>query len=439
MQKFQFVPRNGGREYLFLNRSMNILRTEAGAAPEIKDWLVTRGLAGDSVSQLVVGLFQRLADHGVPLLRGFVGLQTLHPLYGGQAYIWRRDEPGLSEEAYLRGASNNEDFQNSPFQYMRDSQLLRFHQNLADVAEPEFEIYRTFRQEGGTDYFVRLFPFTRADGVKREDGVLISLLFDRKGGMAEDEIAESEAILRVFALAARSAATYATALSVTSAYLGRDAGQRVMDGDIDRGSPSTIRAVIFFADLRGFTPLSERLAGPDMLAMLDDYLDAIARGVLQRGGEVLKFLGDGVLAVFEIDEDDTECQVACQQGMAAGWDAFAAIDALNATREAQGQPTMQLDLAMHIGDVLYGNVGAEGRLDFTVIGPAVNEASRIEALCGELDRNWLVSDSFYQSARKCNEAMEPMGRHRLRGLTGERALYSLPLVRREQAQKVTPA
>ena len=439
MQKFQFVPRNGGREYLFLNRSMNILRTEAGAAPEISDWLVTRGLAGDSVAQLVEGLCQRFADQGVPLLRAFVGLQTLHPLYGGYAHVWRRGADDLTTDAYLRQGGHNEDFLVSPFQHMRENRILRFRQRLEGPAEPEFSIYQMFREEGGTDYFVRLFPFARADAVAREDGVLISLLFDRKGGMAENEIAEIEAILQVFALAARSAATYATALSVTSAYLGRDAGQRVMDGDIDRGSPSTIRAVIFFADLRGFTPLSERLAGPDMLAMLDDYLDAIARGVLQRGGGVLKFLGAGVLAVFAIDEDDTECHVACQQGMAAGWDAFAAIDALNATREAQGQPTMQLDLAMHIGDVLYGNVGAEGRLDFTVIGPAVNEASRIEALCGELDRNWLVSDSFYQSARKCNEAMEPMGRHRLRGLTGERALYSLPLVRREQAQKVTPA
>ncbi|MDP6873540.1 MAG: adenylate/guanylate cyclase domain-containing protein [Alphaproteobacteria bacterium] len=418
---------------------MNILRTEAGIAPEISDWLVMRGLAGDSVAELVAGLCQRLADQGVPLLRAFVGLQTLHPLYGGYAYVWRRGAEDLTTDAYLRQGGHNKDFLVSPFQHMRESRLLRFRQRLDGPAEPEFPIYRMFRDEGGTDYFVRLFPFARADAVEREDGVLISLLFDRKGGMAEDEIAEIEAILQVFALAARSAATYATALSVTSTYLGRDAGQRVMDGDIDRGSPSTMRAVIYYADLRGFTPLSEKLAGPDMLAMLDDYLDAIARGVLQRGGEVLKFLGDGVLAVFEIAQDDTECQVACQQGMAAGWDAFAAIDALNATREAQGQPTMQLDLAMHIGDVLYGNVGAEGRLDFTVIGPAVNEASRIEAMCGELDRNWLVSDSFFQSARHCSDAMEPMGRHQLRGLTGERALYSLPTARREQLPEAEPA
>ncbi len=212
------------------------------------------------------------------------------------------------------------------------------------------------------------------------------MLFDQPDGLADDELATLKAILQVFALSARSAATYATVQSVAHTYLGKDAGQR----------------------------------------MLDDYLDAIARGVLQRGGEVLKFLGDGVLAVFEISNDDTECQIAGQKNTAAGRDAFAAIDALNGSREAQGQPTMALDLALQFDDVLYGNVGAEGRSDFTVIGPAVNEASRIEALYGALDRNCLVSESFYLSARHCSDAMGPMGRHQLRGLTGERALYGLP-------------
>ncbi|MDP7547782.1 MAG: adenylate/guanylate cyclase domain-containing protein, partial [Alphaproteobacteria bacterium] len=230
-----------------------------------------------------------------------------------------------------------------------------------------------------------------------------------------------------FALATRSAATLATALNVATTYLGRNAGQRVMQGDIERGTASAMRAVIYFADLRGFTPLAEKLPGPALLAMLDDYLDAIVRGVLQRKGEVLKFLGDGVLAVFEIADDDTECQVACEQGIAAGRDAFAAVDALNASRKAARQPTMELDLALHIGDVLYGNVGAEGRLDFTVIGPAVNEASRIEAMCDELDRNWLVSQAFYDFACRCTDQLEAMGQHKLRGVSGQRNLYSLPL------------
>ncbi|MBC8241426.1 MAG: adenylate/guanylate cyclase domain-containing protein [Alphaproteobacteria bacterium] len=412
---------------------MNHISTASDTGPEIKDWLVKRGLAGDTVRQLVTGLCQRLSTAGLPLVRAFVGLQTLHPLYGGYAYVWRRGVAELAIDAYLRQGGENKDFLGSPFHYMRENRLLRFRENLEAPVATDYPIYRTFREEGGTDYYVRLFPFGRAEGPAREDGVMISLLFDRPGGMTESEIVELEKLLEVFALAARSAATQATALSVASTYLGKDAGQRVMDGDIERGTASSMRAVIYYADLRGFTPLAEKLPGPDLLSTLDDYLDAMAGGVLRRGGEVLKFLGDGVLAVFEINDDDTECRIACRQGMAAGQDAFAAIKALNETREAAGKPTMELHLALHIGDVLYGNVGVDERLDFTVIGPAVNEASRIEAMCGELDRSWLVSEAFYQSARHCTDQLEAMGRYQLRGLSGQRALYSLPLGGRKAA------
>ena len=405
---------------------MNVQDTTSGAAGEVKDWLVKRGLAGDSVEQLVAGLCQRLSATGLPLLRAFVGLNTLHPLYGGFGYIWRRGAEALTTDTFMRNSEPNEEFLSSPFQYMRQNKLLRLRQSLEGPAEPEFQIYKMFRDEGGTDYFSTLFPFARPDGRGHEGGILISLLFDRPGGMPEAEIAALYATLEIFALAARSAATQATALSVASTYLGGNAGQRVMDGDIDRGTASSMRAVIYYADLRGFTPLAEQLPGPALLAMLDDYLDAMARGVLQRGGEVLKFLGDGLLAVFEIGEDDTECRVACLQGIAAGRDAFAAIAALNAARESAGQPTMELDLALHIGDVLYGNVGAEGRLDFTVIGPAVNEASRIEGMCSELDRNWLVSQAFYDFACHCTDQLEAMGQHRLRGITGPRSYIACP-------------
>ncbi len=405
---------------------MNNLQAATGTVPEISEWLVTRGLAGDTVAQLATGLCDRLAAQGVPLLRAFIGLQTLHPLYDGYAYVWRRGVADLTVDSYLRQQGHNKDFVASPLYHMHENRILRFRQNLEATAEPKYAIYRMFLDEGGTDYFVRLYPFARADGTEWEDGVIISLLFVQPGGLTDDELVALEAILQVFALSARSAATYAMAQSVAHTYLGKDAGQRVLDGDIDRGSTSSMRAVIFFANLRGFTPLSEQVPGPAMLSMLDDYLNAIARGVLQRGGEVLKFFGDGALAVFEISDDDTECQIACQKGMAAGQDAFAAISALNGVREAQGQPTMALDLALHIGDVLYGNVGAEGWLDFTVIDPAANEASRIETLCGTLDRNWLAPESFYLSARHCSDAMEPMGQHQLHGLTGEWALYSLP-------------
>ena len=310
---------------------------------------------------------------------------------------------------------------------MRENRLLYFLQKIEAPVETDHPIYRTFREEGGADYYVRLFLFEGAKGPTREVGVMIFLLFHPPGGMTEGKIAKSETLLEVFALAARSAATQAMALSVASTCLEKVAGQRVMDRDIERAPASSMQAVIYYVDLRGFTPLPEKISGLALLSTLDDYLDAMAGGVLRRGSKVLKFLGDGVLAVFKITNNDTECRVACRQGIAAGQDAFAAIKALNTMREAARQPTMELHFILHIGDVLYGNAGVAERLDFTVIGPAVNEARRIEAMCGELDRSWLVSEAFRQSARHCTDQLEAMSRYQLRGLSGQRAFYSWPL------------
>jgi adenylate cyclase len=406
---------------------MYLISTASGNAPEIKDWLVKRGLAGDTVRRLVAGLCQRLLTAGLPLLRAFVGLQTRHSLYAGYAYVWRDGVAQFAIDAYLRQGSENKYFLGSPFHYMRENRLLYFLQKFKAPVETNHPIYRTFREEGGADYYVRLFLFGGAKGPTRENDVIIFLLFHPPGGMTEGKIAKLETLLVVFAPAARCASTQATALSVASTCLGKVAGQRVMDRDIERAPASAMQAVIYYVDLRGFTPLAEKIPGLALLSTVDDYLDAMAGGVLRRGGEVLKFLGDGVLAVFEITNDDTKCRVACRQGIAAGQDAFAAIKALIATWEAAGQPTMELHLILHIGDVLYGNVGDAERLDFTVIGPAVNEASRIEAMCRELDRSWLVSEAFRQSARHCTDQLEAMSRYQLRGLSGQRALYSWPL------------
>ena len=172
-------------------------------------------------------------------------------------------------------------------------------------------------------------------------------------------------------------------------------------------------------------PLAESLPGPDLLAMLDDYLDAMARPVLEQGGAVLKFLGDGVLAVFEITDDDAECHVACRQGLAAGRAAFAAVDTLNRARGPAGRPVMEMDLALHIGDVLYGNVGAEGRLDFTVIGPAVNEVSRLEAMCDPLERHLLISEAFADALPGDGPRLLPLGRHGLRSVREPVSLFTV--------------
>jgi len=395
-------------------------------------WAAEQGLLGASADHLMQGYCERLRAAGVPLLRVFVGVQTLHPLYDGYSYVWRHGEGHLESDVYFRSTEVNADYLASPFHYMRENVLDRLRQRLDGPADPEFPIYESFRVDGATDYFVRVVGFGR-DGVKPtpdSDGLIISFLTDADGGFDDDDLALIERTFPPFALAVRSAKTFETAEAVATTYLGRDAGRRVLDGAIERGALTEMRAVIYFADLRGFTQTAEAMPGADVVSMLDDYLDCLAWPVLERDGEVLKFLGDGVLGVFEIDK--SEARMACHVALGAARAAYKQMAALNRERQARGLPVMQGDIVLHLGDVLYGNVGVQGRLDFTVIGPSVNEASRIEAFCEKLGQNVLVSEAFHNAALDCRDALISLGQHQLRGVRRQQELYTLdPVLLRE--------
>jgi adenylate cyclase len=253
-------------------------------------------------------------------------------------------------------------------------------------------------------------------------GLIASWLTAQSGGFREEQLALIEGTFDTFALAIRARLINDMATTITETYLGRDAGRRVLNGALDRGQATTIRSVILYADLSGFTALSEKLPGADMVALLDRYFDAIVQPVLDRGGEVLKFMGDGVLAVFKIDHHADE---ACGRAMEAVLEANWRVAELNRIREADGAPIMRADMVLHLGEVLYGNVGAKGRLDFTVIGKAVNEASRIEAECGRLGHNILLTQAFAESAFCCAQVLLPLGRRRLRDIPNPVELYTV--------------
>ena len=397
--------------------------SDPGFADAICAWVVERGLAGADVPELMQGFCERAVAGGLPLMRCFIGLNTLNPLYRGYSFVWRRGQGELSRENYLRQQGDQEGFLRSPFHYMFENGLTTLRQRLDVPAKPEFDVYTAFRAEGATDYLVRINPYTRDAGNNTGSGMLFSATTDRPGGFTDEELERLGAQLQVLALAVRSAAVYETAIDVLGAYLGKDAGHRVFEGDIDRGNLHTIRAVILIADLRGFTRLSENVGTVELGEFLDKYLEAMVRPIEIYGGEVLKFLGDGILAVFEFGKD--EAKNSCRLGTGAAAEMLQGIRQLNDQRRKLGQATMELDVAVHVGDVLYGNVGAPGRLDFTVIGPAVNETSRIELKCRELGVNVLFSDDFYENADYCRPALRAMGPHQLRDLNGPRELYTL--------------
>ena len=230
------------------------------------------------------------------------------------------------------------------------------------------------------------------------------------------------AVLPALSLAIMTDAGHTIASGLLGAYLGGDAGRRVHAGAVERGSVESIRAVLWFADIRGFTRVADSTPGLGVIELLDEVFETLTAPLRSRGGQVLKFMGDGMLATFPLG--NANGAGVCRDALDAAAEAMHAIERLNAARCAAGKPVAEVDLALHIGEVLYGNVGAVDRLDFTVIGPAVNEVTRIETLCEPLGRNVLVSAEFAAAIGNCN-GLEPLGHHRLRGVREPREIYAL--------------
>jgi adenylate cyclase len=408
----------------------HVLGLELALARKIVDlhiWAVRQGLRGADIAQLFDDLCQRLVVAGLPLWRAFVGMRTLHPQWGGYSYTWRRDLNAIELERFARGVDTNPDWVESPFRFLinqiSDDGVAWMRRRLdGPDAQLDFPVLKSFAAEGATDYVAQFSRFGPAGDPSRGTGVAYSFATDQVDGFTDDDIALMRGVLPAASLAIMAKAGHTIARSLLEAYLGADAGQRVHTGAIERGSVETIWAVLWFADIRGFTGIADSTPGPDVIDLLDAVFETLTAALRARGGQVLKFLGDGMLAIFPCSEATQE--ETCRRALDAAAEAMAALATLNETRHAAGQPTAQVDLALHLGEVLYGNVGAVDRLDFTVIGPAVNEASRIEALCEPLGRSVLVSAEFAAALGE-RGGLEALGRHELRGVRDAREIFGL--------------
>ena len=396
-------------------------------------WAVGQGLRGVSADLVMDGLCRHLVEAGVPLWRAFAGMRTLHPQWGGYGYTWRRDLNAIQPEQYERGGEYEQNWLDSPFAW-----LVRQGAARADATPPwpslrrrltgpeaqlDFPVLRGLSAAGGADYFAHLVMFGAQGDASRGSGVGISFTTDRPEGFDDDHILLLRAVLPAASLALMADAGHTIASGLLAAYLGADAGKRVHEGAVARGSVEAIRAVLWYADIRGFTAIADGSPGLAVIDMLDETFEALTASLRARGGQVLKFIGDGMLAIFpfvEATRDET-----CGHALDAAGEAMRAIDRLNQARAAAGKPVAAVDLALHLGEVLYGNVGAADRLDFTVIGPAVNEAARIETLCEPLGYTVLVSAELAAAASSAR--LKPLGRHRLRGVREAREIYALDL------------
>jgi len=397
-------------------------------------WAVEQGLRGASAEVLFDGFCQRLVGAGVPLWRAFAGMRTLHPQWAGYTYTWRRDLNAIEPAQVERGEAYEQDLSDSPFGLLIGQAMMspaqeggwpRLRRRLRGPdAQLDNRVLKQLAAMGATDYFAEVIGFGVNGDASRGTGIGFSFATDRPEGFSEDELLLIQAVLPAASLAIMSEAGHTIASGLLAAYLGGDAGRRVHAGAVERGSVESIRAVLWYADIRGFTAIADASPGLVVIELLDEVFEALIAPLRLRGGQVLKFLGDGILASFPVEE--ATHGETCRRALDAATEAMAALDRLNSARRDQGRATAAVDLALHLGEVLYGNVGAVDRLDFTVIGPAVNEVSRIELLCEPLGHRVLVSAEFAAAAAESGR-LKPLGRHRLRGVRETREIYGMKL------------
>lgn len=390
-------------------------------------WLVQQGLEGADQETVLAGYCDRLVEMGVPLLRLHVAQSAFHPRYGGVGFDWMRGT-GVTNELYEKTETPSEKWRQSPMYYLLEQELEELRVPLHAGMESRFPLLDDLREMGATEYFATgmlLCPNSGPDQpwTEAREGVMLSWTTNAPNGFSEHHLTLIREVLPHLGLALKSAANRKVAEELLGVYLGRDAGGRVLSGEIQRGSLRQINAVICSFDLTDFTSLSERTAPDQVIAMLNDYF-ALAVGLVEsHGGHVLKFMGDGMLAMFDDDEDDMARCAASALEMAATLPG--AMAAKNAERAASGLPVAEGTLALHAGELLYGNIGAEDRLDFTVIGSAVNLTARLSGMHRTLGRDILVSEHVLRHAPEPAQELVSLGRYMLRGVSEPQELFTI--------------
>ncbi len=352
-------------------------------------------------------------------------IDTLHPVHEGHVFRWRRnggDFKPVSEYGRVsEGGDAAEKWAASPFNHLLVSGEAELRRRLALGETADFPILDELRSEGQTDYIALIHRFDEG-ALGEMDGVYPSWATDVEGGFTDTQLMFLRQVLPAFALALKCVSLGRVAETLVRTYLGRDAGRRVLSGRIARGVAERISAVLWYSDLRGFTRIADTAAPHEVLPFLNDYADAIISSVHDAGGDVLKLIGDGTLAIFEA-ADPAE---ACASALRAESLMRMRIAAVNAKRSSRELPITEAYLGLHIGEVFYGNIGSKDRLDFTVIGPAVNETSRIAALCRSVEKDILISSAFAAASPPEDRVhFVCVGRYALRGVERAQELFTL--------------
>jgi adenylate cyclase len=379
---------------------------------EVMDWLAGGALSGPESADVLAQLCQRMLDARIPLWRAAVFVTTLHPDVMGRRFLWQA-ESGVTTSNALHSLVEQDDYRKSPFTtvYATRKPLRR---RLADPDCPaDFEVLQDLRDQGATDYVA--FPLVFTDGT-----IHVATFATRQpGGFTTKQFADLESIIAPLARVAEIRALRRTSENLIDTYVGHQTGERILSGKIRRGYVEAIRAAIWLSDMRGFTSVSERLPPQALIDRLNLYFGCQVPAVLDHGGEVLKFMGDGLLAIFPIAAESEVAEV-CQRTLSCAQEFKTRIAEL--PPPADNEAPIRFGLALHVGEVMYGNIGGGNRLDFTCIGPAVNLAARLEKVAAKLGEAIVASAEF---AGHVPNTFRRLGEHAVAGFAAPQTVFGL--------------
>ena len=398
--------------------------TETGSAASralverAAEWLMAQALNDTDLEAVVRGCCERLHAAGVPIARVQCSFSMLHPLYRGIGYTWRRGQ-GLQVDAYRhtpQGSAQPERYTKSPYYHLKRHGLDHMRRRLDTGGAIEFPIFDDLRKEGLTDYLA----FATAFETGKAQGMMGSWSTDQRGGFSDGEIEALLGIQNSLAVACKMAARSGVAKSALATYLGTQAGERVLSGQIKRGDGETTRAAIVWGDLRNSTEMADKLGRQSYIDSLNGFFDATAGAVADAGGEILSFIGDGFLAIFPSGRNQKESSEACKLALSAALEATHRMAEHNRQRAERDEAALGYGLSLHIGNVMFGNVGLAERLSFSVFGSTVNEVARLESLTKKYTTPIVASEEF---TNYCGGEWEALGSESLRGVNAPMAVF----------------
>jgi adenylate cyclase len=380
---------------------------------KVTDWLIDGARSATTPAQMMAETCERLVQAGLPLWRVGVFIRTLHPDIFGRNFIWR---PGAEVELGTVDFDvlNSPQFQNSPLAIVFRKGI-EVRGRLDEPETKRFPILEDMRAEGVTDYIA--LPLLFIDGSIHAS----SWTTKRPGGFSDEQLNALRRLVPPLARVVEIISLHRTASILLDTYVGNRAGERILGGQIRRGHTDTMHAAIWLSDLRGFTALSDRLPAETVVEILNRYFDCQVSSIRTHGGEVLKFMGDGLLAVFPIEEQDSDIQQVCARVLEAARESRASVEAMQYPI-GEAVERFRFGVALHVGKILYGNIGGGNRLDFTCIGPAVNLAARLEKIAGRLNRTIVASAGF---AGICAGGWAELGEFPIAGFSKAERVYGL--------------